>query len=331
MMRHFFKFFLILSLTLLTSACASWFGSSSKAKPKGAKSISPYPDTDTQSTSFTMSQRELLNILSEQKALIDEALSDKEKLRNELASRFKILMGKWSAYLAKYPDDVEAIIIYGKFMRQIGENEAAYNAFKKADELKPNLAVVKQQLATYEGDTGNYEDSYKNLLLAIELDPESAIYRYQLGELLSVFRSDFLINDILTQEDLDVLLLKSFKEAHLLDKKNMAFFWRYAQSFYDVKSANWQEAFDAWEELIPLLYVQVDKETAYINKARVLIELYRDDEALALMENIHHPSLIRDKARLIEVIKRENHNDEPKKTFEENIKIPLMPEKTYTQ
>jgi len=278
-----------------------------------------------------MSQRELLSILSDQKSLIDEALSDKEKLRNELSSKFKILMGKWSAYLAKYPTDTEAIIIYGKFMRQIGENEAAYNAFKRADDLNPNLAVVKQQLATYEGDIGDYEESFKNLSKAIELDPNSAIYKYQLGELLSVFRSDFLINEILTQEELDSLLSKNFKEAHLIEPNNMAYFWRYAQSFYDVKSANWQEALEIWEELIPQLYVQVDQESAYINKARVLVELYRDTEALEIMDKVTHPSLIRDKARLIEVIKRDNHFEVPKKTFEEDIKIPLMPEKTYTQ
>ena len=58
----------------------------------------------------------------------------------DLERKFSEITLAYSNYLSENPDDVEALILYGKLLRQLGENDRAFQVFLKADELDPERA-----------------------------------------------------------------------------------------------------------------------------------------------------------------------------------------------
>ena len=80
----------------------------------------------------------------------------------------------WAEYLAEFPDDVDALVLNGKFLRATGDDELSYKQFSHADALSPNLPVVKQQLANYEAEHGLAKHAYDNIRAAVSLAPENS-------------------------------------------------------------------------------------------------------------------------------------------------------------
>ncbi len=293
---------LILLLALALGACSS---TPEQAKPRG------------ESMSMSLAHKELFEIISEQNHLLENykgEITDKLQLA-QMNTKYKKLVSRWQNYISQYPNDKDAIIIYGKFLRAVGEFSLAYSAFLEVDKLDPNIAVVKQQLATFQGDYGMHKEAFENLNKAIELDAEVAIYYYQLAELLCVYYKDF--ENIYKNQELNELIESNFKKAIELDPKNSHLYWRYAQSFYEQSDANWENALQAWNAVEAFVFINIDKNNVLVNKARVLIELYRDDEAMQILEKIDTPSLQKNKNRLISIIKAQEDGD---KDSEESLK-----------
>jgi cytochrome c-type biogenesis protein CcmH/NrfG len=59
------------------------------------------------------------------------------------------IVAAYESYLSDNPKDVHALILFGKFLRKVGQQEHAVDFFIQADKINPKLAVVKQQHANY--------------------------------------------------------------------------------------------------------------------------------------------------------------------------------------
>ena len=59
------------------------------------------------------------------------------------------LGGYVRGYIGENSNDTHALLLYGKFLRKVGQNEHALSYFLRADSINPKLAVVKQQIANY--------------------------------------------------------------------------------------------------------------------------------------------------------------------------------------
>ena len=53
------------------------------------------------------------------------------------------------------PDDINALLLFGKFLRKTGLHENAISIFLKADQINPNIAVIKQELGNFLVEKGN--------------------------------------------------------------------------------------------------------------------------------------------------------------------------------
>lgn len=305
-MRLYPTFFKALCAALLSLLCACASAPQKNASP----SVKPRPNTAV--FTQTLSQRKLLNIIEEQRRFLDWFARRGDIETFEALTRARKLQALWDDYFAGNPDDVEALLLYGKFKRATGSYEAAYKVFKHIDELDPNIAVVKQQLGTYEGEVGNYEFAYEHLKAAVELAPNQAVYHSQLGQLLVIYRVDFVRSGKFDQATIDAMFLNSFEKASALEPAREDYKWRYAQSFYDVGKADWQKSLRIWDELLKDAALGIEKETVNANRARVLIELYRDDEAAAILEEIKSPSLQDAKETMLAIIRKDSSGSEAK-------------------
>ena len=278
---------------LILSACSSYSEKPTPDKKKSDRSVYTY----------TFAEKKLLYIIDQQNRFFERIKSKSRMSRSDALSIKSRIDSLWDEYLATFPNDTNALILNGKFLRATGDPDTAYKRFSEADRINPNIAVVKQQLANYEAEHGMPEEAYKNLKSAIVLDGKIAIYYIQLADLLLIYREEFLNKQIFAQEKIDKEMIDAIATASKLEPKNSKIHWKYARFFYDVGKPDWNKALAQWNYVLQnFAPLNIDKQTALANKARVLIELNRDQEAEEILKQINFEALSPDIKKLMSVI-----------------------------
>ncbi len=254
--------------------------------------------------SLSMAKMELFEILDDQKALIESAkkhsLSEKS---GELADKYRKLNARWNSYIDRYEDDLQAKILYGKFLRSIGEDLPAYKIFLQVQSKNPNIAVVNQQLASYEGDCAMAEKALGHIKEAMTLEADCATYVYQYAELLLALKDQYIVILNTNYQNLNREITDSFKKAVLLSNGNKQIKERFAKSFFEKTEADWSNALPAWDDYIKTCSLNLEKQTALLGKARVLAELYKDKQALQTLALVDLPQLKDERQRIENIIK----------------------------
>lgn len=276
------------------------------------------PRPDRSEYTYTLSQKKLLDIIEEQDRFFERIRGKSRMSHSDALSLKSKIDSLWAEYLAEFPDDVDALVLNGKFLRATGDDELSYKQFSRADTLSPNLPVVKQQLANYEAEHGLAKHAYDNMRAAVSLAPENSVYRLQLAQLILVFREELIARHGFSQDALDAELAQSYARAAELEPENGEIRKKYALSFYDLGRADWNEALRQWnivlEKFSPL---NIDKQTALANKARVLVELGRDADAREILKKVDAPALQADKRKLLEIMNAAQNGAEQTKTQSE--------------
>lgn len=292
-MREFLQIIIFFGLLLLATACTSTTTENDIIEKKTDRSVYTY----------TLAEKKLLYIIDQQNRFFERIKSKSRMSRSDALSIKSRIDSLWDEYLAQFPDDANALIINGKFLRATGDPDTAYKRFSKAERINPKIAVVKQQLANYEAEHGMPKEAYDNLKEAIALEGNVAIYHIQLADLLLFFREEFLVKQVFTQEKIDNEMIDVIAQASKLEPKNSKIQWKYARFFYDVGKPDWNLALAQWENILQnFAPLNIDKQTALANKARVLIELNRDEQAEEILKQIDLKSLSPDVKKLMSVI-----------------------------
>jgi tetratricopeptide (TPR) repeat protein len=208
----------------------------------------------------------------------------------------------YRSYLVDQPDDVSAYILYGKLLRRVQENEQAFLAFLKADELDPEIAVVKQQIGNHLAEEGKGKAALTFYLRAVDLEPETAVYHFALGQLIQDFRDEFIQDGIFTRDALEREMLKAFRRAAALDTENFDYQMRLGEAYYDLSSPDWKAALVHWNKLRKQAASSLQREILDLHRARVLGKLGRTEEALALLEAALNPALQNSKQQVLDEI-----------------------------
>jgi tetratricopeptide (TPR) repeat protein len=251
----------------------------------------------------TLATEHLLDIAQKEEKIYKKIAEDPEFYSVEdLDRRINELVQSYSSYLTDNPDDVNALILYGKLLRRIDQTNQAFTAFLKADELDPEIAVVKQQIGTHLAEIGKGKAALPFYLRAVELESENAIYHFGLGQLLYNFKTDFIEDGIFTSDALDREMIKAFRKAASLEPENFDFQMRLGEAFYDMDSPDWRSALLHWDKVRKTINSTLRREIIDLHRARVLGKLGRIDEARALTESIHQPSLQQSRQQVIDEI-----------------------------
>ena len=193
---------------------------------------------------------------------------------------------------------LDAIILYGKLLRKLDEDQRAFDMFQKAHELDPEIAVVKQQLSAIYAENGLYVQALGLIREAIEIDQEPAIYHYQLGELLSTYRRQFEADGIFPPDAIDRIMMRGFQTATRLAPENRDFRMRWGESYFDLSTPRWEEALTIWTGIRQSARHGVETEASKLQIARILVELGDTERARRVIANVSEQSLMESKARV---------------------------------
>jgi len=258
--------------------------------------ITGYP---SHATSYLedFSDLKLMEILEDQKELFqeDSILSD-----DELSQKAIRILNRYEDFLSQSPNNLNALILYGKFLLQVGERDQAIKIFFKANQIDPNIAFLKQAIGNYLVESTKPVDAFAFFLEATRLDPEEPLYHFNLGNFIYLFREE--LTHIEASEKLGFLMHESFKEATNLAPDNFDFHLRFAQSFFDFENTLHQEALNSWDQLIHVFGKRTTRELDYIKvcKARVLLAMKDYDEAIHQLSSVQSEALEAKKSLLLE-------------------------------
>lgn len=236
-----------------------------------------------------------LSMIERERRQVYEEIAAQRLSELEASRRLAPLVARFQNFLERFPDDASAHVLYAKFLRDGGENAEAETHFKRALTLRADWAVIYQQLAAIAAERGEVEAALSQMQKAVELEPGTAVYQIQFGELLVAFKKQALEKKLFSDaEALDAAAQNAFRAARAIEPDRVEIALRYAESFYDVTSPDWKSALAAWNyagEIIEKSQQlgtnsaekKVMLESIALHRARVFAELGKYAEAETIL------------------------------------------------
>ena len=222
----------------------------------------------------TKSERDLKGLVQRQRELLDRAEeADDQSAMEDLRPQFQTLIFDYERFLRENPKYVPGYVSYGLLLGQdiVGEPKRAVALLLKANELDPNIPLVKNQIGNYLAEDGKPLEAINYYLSAAELAPDESLYHYQVGLLLTTARSDFETSGDWTRETLTATSHRAFKRAYELSPANFEYGYRFAQSFYDLAEPDWAKALAAWKGLEKSAGTELGRQAVRLQEANVMI------------------------------------------------------------
>lgn len=248
----------------------------------------------------TMPERTLKQIAERQNTLLEDAARQGKQLDEEgLRSQLQDLCHDYELLLRDSPKFAPGYAAYGYLLSKVGMDKEALGVLQKADRLDPNIPLVKNQIGNCLAETGRPLEAVAYFLAAIRLDPKEPLYHYQLGTLLHEAGPDFIRSGEWTRDSVEHAMHEAFRRAAELAPERIEFTYRYAESFYDVRDPDWDEALKLWSRLEEQAQTPVERETMRLQAANVLIRQGKLDHARALLAAVTLPALDAQKQKLV--------------------------------
>lgn len=219
----------------------------------------------------------------------------------DMRSQFQELVFDYDDYLKKYPDVAAGYVSYALLLNQpvVDQRKLAAAMLLKANQLDPNLPLVKNQLGNYLAEEGRPLDALNYYLAAVKLAPDEPLYHYQIGSLLTEAREDFIKSGAWTRATIDQAMQDAFEKASALAPGNVGYAYRFGESFYDLERPEWSAALVFWKALEAKVTAPVEKETIRLHEANVLIHQQKFAEARAVLATVTDEKLQTQKQKLV--------------------------------
>ena len=250
--------------------------------------------------SESMADRTLRQLVERQKDLLAEAAKrspsfDEDNFQlqmQQISQGYELLLRDNPKYAAGYA-------AYGYLLGKIGQGKAAMAMLLKANQLDPDLPLVKNQLGNFLAEEGRPLEALPYFMAAIKLAPKEPLYHYQLGTLLHEARDDFLKSGEWTADGLNHSMHKAFQEAAELAPDRIEFTYRYAESFYDLDPPDWDGALRAWSTLEERAQSDVERQTMRLHAANILVKQGQFDRARLLLNTVTEPALSAQRQKVV--------------------------------
>jgi tetratricopeptide (TPR) repeat protein len=251
-------------------------------------------------TTETMAERKLKDIGEHQKVLFADAAAQGADLDQQgFASQVEQLVREYESLLRDNPNFAAGYASYGYMLWKIGQRKQAVAILLKANEMDPDIPLVKNELGNYLAEEGKPLEALNYFLSATKLEPSEPLYHYQLGTLLYEARDDFLKSGEWSRAAIDHSMLEAFRHAAELAPDRIEFTYRYAECFYDMQDPDWAVALKAWEGLEANAKSDVERQTMRLHQANVLLNMGKADHARKVLDTVTDPTLADQKQKLV--------------------------------
>lgn len=269
--------------------------------------VAPLADAGAES----LAERELRDILERERAIWDriEGRQENENVQLRAEAEFRDVLTAYRNLLRANPDYAAGFAAYGLLLSRVGARDEALKILLRANQLDPNLPMVKNQVGNHLTEDGEYRAALPYYLAAIELDDDEPLYHYQLGSLLYEFREFFVDDGIYDRPTIDREMQAAFRRAAELAPESWAYGYRYAESFYDLAEPDWPEALRVWGKLNARAKPGVERQTIQLHMARVLAAMDRPRDARALLAGVDEPVLAESKRVVEQLLAKQNASD----------------------
>jgi tetratricopeptide (TPR) repeat protein len=248
----------------------------------------------------TMAERTLRRIVEHQKEIFADAERQGEKADlPSIRQQLQRLTHEYELLLRENPEFAAGYAAYGYLLSKTAMRKEAIAMLLKANQLDPDLALVKNQLGAMLAEEGQPLQAAPYFIAAIQLEPNEPLYHFQLGTLLAEARDDFLKAGQWTRAALDAAMQHAFQRATELAPDRFAFAYRFAESFYDLERPDWEAALQAWSKLEEKAPTPIERQTMRLHAANICLKTGRLAHARALLETVDEPALQGQKARLL--------------------------------
>lgn len=250
--------------------------------------------------SESLADRTLTQIVQRQKQLLASAEQQGSKLDMEaFRAQAQSIAHDYDLLLADSPNYAAGYAAYGYFLRKIGMSKESIGMLLKANQLDPNLPLVKNEIGNFLAESGKPIEALPYFLAAIKLDPKQPLYHYQLGTLLSSARDTFIKSGDWTPAALDHAMQDAFRRASELSPGDFALAYRYAMSFYEVQDPDWNKALQLWGALEANAKSPIERQTMQLHLANVYLKMGERDKAIGFLKQVNLPALQGQKQRLV--------------------------------
>ncbi len=273
--------------------------------PVRAEATAPKPAADEAPAGAA---QELRAIYDRQQALLAIAATKTSQAELEdLHVQFQQLTNDYEDYLGKYPNLSAGYVSYALFLAKpvMGERKRAAALLLKANQLNPDLPVVKNQLGNYLAEEGKPIEALNYYLAAVKLAPKEPLYHYQIGLLITEARDDFLKSGEWTRATLDKSMQDAFEQAMTLSPGNIPYAYRYGESFYDLEVPEWEQALANWRALESKVSTELARQTIRLHEANILIKQGKSAEVRTLLLTVKEDALQTQKQKLAEQLDAE--------------------------
>ncbi len=185
----------IIAIIVFISACASSTGGKNPNDVIKTGFLRHSPSTDNGDRYFYFLEAQL----SKKRGNLDNSVSflkkaiDKDPdsffLRKELAAIYlrqqmpEKALGLMEAMLARNPDNIEALILYGKLKQSLKKNEEASEIYEKALKLDPKRKNIYLRLGPIYMEKGDYDNAFRVYSQLVKYFPKSYVGHFFLGKI----------------------------------------------------------------------------------------------------------------------------------------------------
>ena len=246
-----------------------------------------------------LAERNLRRIIDRQKEVFADAAKQGDNLdASSLKRRLQEISHDYEVLLRDNPRYAAGYAAYGLLLSKVDMRKEAAAMLLKANELDPDIAIVKNQIGNLLAEDGKPLQAAPYFIAAIKLEPAEPLYHYQLGTLLVEARDEFLKNGQWTRATLDAAVLEAFRKASELAPDRFEFAYRHAESYYDLEKPDWGAALKLWSALEEKAPTDIERQTMRLHAANILIKTDRAGLARILLETVTEPGLQGQKDRL---------------------------------
>jgi tetratricopeptide (TPR) repeat protein len=202
------------------------------------------------------------------------------ELNQRILKRFDSVRKAYDDFIQRHPKHARAHIAYASFLGDIGDEEGSYKQLDLARELDPRNPAVWNNLANYYGHYGEPKKAFEYYAKAIELNPNEPIYYENFGTTVFLFRVDAKEFYGINEQQVFDKALDLYSHARTLNPDSFVLATFVAQTYYGIKPMRTNDALQAWTNALNVAHNEVEREGTYVHLARTKMLAGRYDEAM---------------------------------------------------